>query len=80
MTYGSESECATHDTTEPHMHAELVYTTSIRQSHEDFFAYSNVKITRGNSFKIIVQNSRVGLSDAGADFFSVRIITIWNCH
>jgi len=42
---------------------------------DDFFTISNVKIARGKSFKHILPNSRV---DARADFFSVRIINIWN--
>jgi len=42
---------------------------------DDVFTISNVKITRRNSFKLIAPNSRV---DARADFFSVRIINIWN--
>jgi len=40
-----------------------------------FFIISNVKITRGNSFKLTVPNSKI---DACADFFPVRIIDAWN--
>jgi len=39
--------------------------------HDGFFTINNVKITRGNSLKLIV--SRV---DARAYFFSVRIINV----
>lgn len=42
---------------------------------DDFFLLSNLTKTRGNSLKLVVPISRV---DARADFFSVRIINIWN--
>jgi len=40
---------------------------------DDVLTISHVKITRGNSFKLIVPNSR---ADARANFFSVRIIIV----
>jgi len=40
---------------------------------DDCFTISHVKITRENSYKLFVSNSRV---DARAYFFSVRIITV----
>jgi len=42
---------------------------------DDFFNINNFRITRGNSFKLIVPISRL---DARADFFLVRIINVWN--
>jgi len=43
-------------------------------SLDEFFTDSHDKITRSNSFKLIVPNSRV---DAGTDFFSIRFIYVW---
>jgi len=42
---------------------------------EDFFTMNSFIKTRGNSYKLIVPNSRI---NAGANYFSVRIINAWN--
>jgi len=44
-------------------------------SLDEFFTDSHDKITRSNSFELIMPNSR---ADARADIFSVRFIYIWN--
>ena len=44
-------------------------------SPDEFFMYSNVLHTRGHSFKLTVPNSRI---NARANFFSVRVVKIWN--
>jgi len=44
-------------------------------SLDEFFTNSHDKITRSNSFELIVPNSR---ADAHTDIFSVRFIYIWN--
>jgi len=46
----------------------------VDKSLDEIFTNSHDKITRSNSFKLIVSNSRV---DAGADFFSIRFIYEW---
>jgi len=47
----------------------------IALSPDEFFTYSNILHTRGHPFKLIVPNSRI---NARANFFSVRIVKIWN--
>jgi len=42
---------------------------------DDFLTISHIKVTRGNSFKLIGPNSRV---DAGPNFCLVSIIKVWN--
>jgi len=41
----------------------------------DFFTASSIIKMRGNSYKLIVPNSRI---NAGDNYFSVRIINVWN--
>jgi len=48
---------------------------SVDLHQEDFFILSNIIKTRGNSYKLIVPNSRI---NARANYFSVRIINVWN--
>jgi len=52
---------------------------SVDLHQEDFFTMSSVIKTRGNSYKLIVPNSRI---NARTNYFSVRIINvsafIWN--
>jgi len=43
--------------------------------HQDFFTMSSIIKMRGNSYKLIVPNSRI---NARANYFSVRIINVWN--
>jgi len=40
-----------------------------------FFTMSSIIKTRGNSYKLIVPNSRINARD---NYFSVRIINVWN--
>ena len=47
----------------------------IALSPDEFFMYSTVLHTRGHSFKLTLPNSRI---NARANFFSVRIVKIWN--
>ena len=42
---------------------------------KDFFTFNNLSITRGNSLKIYFLISRI---IAHANFFAVRIISLWN--
>ena len=42
---------------------------------KDFFTFNDFSITRGNSLKLNVPISRI---NARADFFAVRIISLWN--
>jgi len=48
---------------------------SVDLHKEDFFTMSSIIKTRGNSYKLIVPNSRI---NACANYFSVRIINVWN--
>ena len=48
---------------------------SVDLHQEDFFTLSNYTRTRGNSYKLIVPNSRI---NARANYFSIRIIIVWN--
>ena len=42
---------------------------------DDFFVLSNVNYTRGHSFKLMVPVSRI---NCRLNFFSVRVINVWN--
>ena len=42
---------------------------------DDFFVLSNVNNTRGHSFKLTVPVSRI---NCRLNFFSVRVVNIWN--
>jgi len=48
---------------------------SVDLHKEDFFTMSSINKMRGNSYKLIVPNSRI---NARANHFSVRIINVWN--
>jgi len=48
---------------------------SVDLYQEDFFTISSIIKMRGNSYKLIVPNSRI---NACANYFSVRIINVWN--
>jgi len=48
---------------------------SVDLHQEDFFTMSNFIKTRGNSYKLILPNSRI---NARANYFCVRIINVWN--
>ena len=48
---------------------------SVDLHQDDFFTLRSIIKTRGNSFKLIVPNSRI---NARANYFSVRIINVWN--
>jgi len=48
---------------------------SVDLHKEDFFTMSSIITTRGNSCKLIVPNSRI---NTRANYFSVRIINVWN--
>jgi len=48
---------------------------SVDLHQEDFFTMSSIIITRGNSYKLIVPNY---ILNARANYFSVRIINVWN--
>ena len=63
------------------LHADLICCFNIINGlscllSNDFFKLSEVLITRGNSLKLALPNSRV---DCRLHFFSVRIIKVWNC-
>jgi len=48
---------------------------SVYLHQKDFFTISTIIKTRGNSYKLIVPNSRI---NARANYFSIRIINVWN--
>jgi len=48
---------------------------SVDLHQEDFFAMSSIIKTLGNSYKLILPNSRI---NAHANYFSVRIINVLN--
>jgi len=48
---------------------------SVDLHQDDFFTMSSIIKTRGNSYKRIVPNSRI---NARANYFSLRIINVWN--
>jgi len=48
---------------------------SVDLHQQDFFTLSNITRTRGNSYKLIVPNSRI---NTRANYFSIRIINVWN--
>jgi len=63
-----------------HLRADLlmcykILHHSVDLHQEDFFTMSSIIKTRGNSFKLFVPNSRINV---GANYFSVRIINVWN--
>jgi len=47
---------------------------SVDLHQEDFFTMSSIIKTRGNSYKLMVPNSRI---NARANYVSVRIINVW---
>jgi len=48
---------------------------SVDLHKEDFFTMSSIIKTLGNSYKLIVPNSKI---NARTNYFSVRIINVWN--
>jgi len=48
---------------------------SVDLHQEDVFTMSSIIKTRGNSYKLIVPNSRI---NARANYISVKIINVWN--
>jgi len=56
------------------MYYEILHH-SVDLHQEDFFTMSSIIEMRGNSYKLIVPNSRI---NACANYFSVRIINVWN--
>jgi len=48
---------------------------SVDLHQEDVFTMSSIIKTRGNSYKLIVPNSRI---NACTNYFSVRISNVWN--
>ncbi len=63
-----------------HLRADLlmcfkIVHNTVDLALKDFFTFNNLSITRGNSLKLNVPISRI---NARADFFAVRIISLWN--
>jgi len=67
MTYGPESECATHYTTAPH--------NKIIVNCNDMFAFTDFTVTRGHSYKLYAKTSCINVRH---NFFCNRVVNVWN--